>query len=142
MDYGRSSICLVTHVPTIYNRAPRSVNALQGRKVPVVEGLNIRTYGSISSPSTAVLGSLCDKCSLHNKTAVHDYGGCIALCNARPDRHTDLTGCGAWQWNRPRIPTYRRSLVTEADAIQQPLRPILSTRRHGSRRFTRFNRDT
>ena len=108
---------LGTHVPTIYNRAYHSVKALQGRKVPVLEGLNIRACGSISSPPTSVLGSLCDKCSLHNKTAVHDYGRCIALCNARLDRHTDLTGCGAWQWNRPRIPAYQRSLVTEADAV-------------------------
>ena len=48
--------------------------------------------------------------------------GCIALCNARLDRHTDLTGGGPWQSNRQRTPASQEGLVTEADPVQQPLR--------------------
>ena len=64
--------------------------------------------------------------------------GCIALCNARLDRHTDLTGCEPWQSNRQRIPAYQEDLVTEADAIQQPLQPSFYTSRHGSRRIPKL----
>ena len=57
------------------------------------------------------------------------------------DRHTDLKGCGPWQSNRQRIPAYQEGLVTEADAVQQPLQLSFYTRVHESRKLPGLNSD-